>query len=703
MSSSKSWEATERAGLGEPIGGEYLERLLRVPFDPDDESAGEFDLFYFKHEPQGSRRGLKTVLFCAGGPGQIVRPIDDNYLRFLRDQNTAYRVVHFHLRGSGFSQFPPSNDFDRFLRTSYAVNDIEEIRKDVLKDEPWDGIVGYSYGAVLAQQYTSTYEKEKRVRKLILIGPPSMDKFTSATTPEIAAAVFDKYTSAEREIMKHVLKKIIEPGRHEEFQKLDPEDISQLETKLPLVLKKIEEEFGSEQFVFEQYGSLKGKLKEVLGKNYSLNFFKQLGELRMIGWQNPDVGDPDRQIEAGRVIAAGLVPELELRKLGEVDSGEALPLNCSDESYRTHYVMQIYDGFRPRFLKALAANHKQNIRDSLRKSAGRVAGNLPVHEFIEKIGLAKDKPSVWDPKSYKHGIPTLILKGEADPVTALGQAEHYCEEALTGPRILLKLEGVGHGFYLPKIDLPKSFLVGSVRIEPGIVKAGETKEVTGFMYCTARLEEDTDDGGPQGGAIALRARDSSRVSLDFEEAIILSETELSVLVYNPTPHRDSTQGITLTLRHPLFEGRVALQSTGIPPVNESWVRGTLKKSKKKTFKVKEPTDLQHGHGLRFIRGSEEFEPPDKLILKIENISPNKVKGEPRDWIYVPTDESKQFVGPCQGEDLDARNALIYAFLEMEFEDFADEKVQILEQIKPFLAGIWIHDGDKWIIQRDKPL
>jgi len=696
MSSSKSWEATERAGLGESIGGEYLERLLRVPFDPDDESAGEFDLFYFKHEPQGSRRGLKTVLFCAGGPGQIVRPSDDNYLRFLRDQNTAYRVVHFHLRGSGFSQFPPSNDFDRFLRTSYAVNDIEEIRKDVLKDEPWDGIVGYSYGTVLAQQYTSRYEKEKRVRKLILIGPLSMHKFTSATTPALAATVFDEYTSAEREIIKQVLGKIIEPLRHEQFQKLDLEDRRQLETKLPLVLKQIEEEFGSEQFVFEQYGRLKGKLKEVLGKDYSPNFFRQLRELRMIGWQNPDVGDPDRQIEAGRVIATGLMPELELKKLGEVDSGEALPLDRSDESYRTHYVMQIYDGVRPRFLKALAANHKQNIRDSLRKSTGRVGGTLPIHQFIEKIGIAKDKPSVWDPKEYKHGIPTLILKGEADPVTAVGQAEHYCEEALTGPRILLKLEGVGHGFYLPKIELPDSFLVGSVRIEPGIVKARETKEVTGFMYCTARLEEDTDEGGRHGAIAPLRGRDPSGVSLDFEEAIILSETKVSVLVYNPSPQRASTQGVLLTLRHPLFEGKVALQSAGIPPINESWVRGTLKKSKKKSFVVKQPTDLQDG--LRFIPGSAEFEPPDKLILKIENISPNKVTGEPRNWIYVPTPGNK-FVGPCQGEDLDARNALIYAFLEMEFEDFAKEKVQILGRIEPFLAGIWIHDGVKWITRR----
>jgi pimeloyl-ACP methyl ester carboxylesterase len=229
MSLSKSWEATERAGLGEPIGGEYAERLLRVPFDPDDRKAGEFDLFYFKQEPQGPSRGLKTVLFCVGGPGQIVRPLDFNFLRFLGEQNTAYRVVHFHLRGSGFSQFPPSNDFDRFLRTRYAVNDIEEIRKDVLGDEPWDGIVGYSYGTVLAQQYASWSDKEKkkdrekkeRVRKLILIGPLSMHKFKAVTSSAQATQVFDEYTNAEAEIRQQVLTKILTNEKYEEFKKLN--------------------------------------------------------------------------------------------------------------------------------------------------------------------------------------------------------------------------------------------------------------------------------------------------------------------------------------------------------------------------------------------------------------------------------------------------------------------------------------------------
>ena len=68
MSSTAIWEPGERAGLGERISGGYRERLLRVFLDPNNESAGAFDLFYFLHEPQGRGAGIKTVLFCAGGP-----------------------------------------------------------------------------------------------------------------------------------------------------------------------------------------------------------------------------------------------------------------------------------------------------------------------------------------------------------------------------------------------------------------------------------------------------------------------------------------------------------------------------------------------------------------------------------------------------------------------------------------------------------
>jgi pimeloyl-ACP methyl ester carboxylesterase len=695
MSLSKIWEATERAGLGEPISDVYREKLLRVQLHPGNERAGRFDLFYFIHEPKGLSQRLKTVLFCAGGPGQIVRPFEENFLRFLRTENTAYRIVHFHLRGSGFSQFPPSNDFDRFLRTSYAVNDIEEIRKDVLKDEPWDGIVGYSYGTVLAQQYAARYKK--KVRKLILMGPLSMHKFKFVTSPAQATQVFDEYMNAEAEIRRQVLMNILTNKKHEEFNTIndDKNVLGDLEIKLSQLFKQIEETFGSEQFIFEQYDVLKKKLRDA-HLDHGSNFFKKIRDLRMIGWQNPEIEDvPERQVEAVRVIAVGLKPELK-EKLGEVDSGEDSVVNHSDESYRTHYVMQIYDGLRPRFVRALLAGDKQNVRDALKRSAGRVG----INRFIEKVGVAKGKPKIWDPAEHKHGVPTLILKGEADPVTAVGQAEYYCEKALTGPRILLKLEGVGHGFHLPVIDIREPFLIGSVRIEPKKINIGQTKEVSGFIYCEARVEGDdpAEDGGPNDGLAPTGHRRKGR-HLEFEEAIILSEKKVSVLVRNLSSQRAHTEGISLILRHPLFEGRVVLQSVGIPPKNVSWVKGTLEKSDKKPFVVKRPKDLDRP--LIFDSNSAEFKPPDTLTLKIRNDSNEDVTVEARDWIYRPPHGDTEFIGPCQGIELNARNALVYAFLEMEFEDFAEEKVQILGKIKPFLAGLWIHDGDKWKTRWDK--
>jgi hypothetical protein len=114
----KDWEANERSGLRPAPQGDIIENFLRVPLNRRNPKAGYFDLYYFVRPP---KEGLarKTVLFCAGGPGEIVRPVDQTFADFL--SGNEYNIVCFHLRGSGFSQIPPTNRFDKFLRTSYAV------------------------------------------------------------------------------------------------------------------------------------------------------------------------------------------------------------------------------------------------------------------------------------------------------------------------------------------------------------------------------------------------------------------------------------------------------------------------------------------------------------------------------------------------------------------------------------------------------
>src|SRR5437870_5708245 len=130
MPSSIIWEPSERAGLQQTSECEH--RLISVPLNPERISDGRFDLYYFVPTPGGEEVAQrKTILFCAGGPGEMLIPGDDElWLNHLTQH--GYNVVFFHLRGSGFSQIPTPNECDKFIRTKYAVNDIEQIRGKLL-------------------------------------------------------------------------------------------------------------------------------------------------------------------------------------------------------------------------------------------------------------------------------------------------------------------------------------------------------------------------------------------------------------------------------------------------------------------------------------------------------------------------------------------------------------------------------------------
>ena len=154
---------------------------------------------------------------------------------------------------------------------------------------------------ILAHLYAHTY-KEEKVRKLILIGPLSMHKFKNAT-PEQVIAAFDDFKTEDREIRQKVFVKIL--NKYPKFTFI--EDKNMLGRELAKVIKQIEEAFGSDQFIFEQYDVLKDKIVDVLGKHYTRDFFAQLRELRKLGWQDPGIqGFPERQIEAAKVISVDL-------------------------------------------------------------------------------------------------------------------------------------------------------------------------------------------------------------------------------------------------------------------------------------------------------------------------------------------------------------------------------------------------------------
>lgn len=670
MSSTETWKTGERTGLGKT--GQYIERLISVPLNPDKESDGYFDLYYFIHKPPGVSGAIKTVLFCAGGPGEIVRPGDENFLKFLIDENTAYQVVHFHLRGSGLSQIPPSNQFDKFLRTSHAVEDIERIRIAVLGKEPWDGIVGYSYGTVVAQQYACRY-KETGVRKLILIGPISMHKFKLAT-PATATQVLDEYTRAVQEIREAILEGIIDNNK--EFEGLRSIK-SHINTLLSDVFDKIEVNFSNEQYVADNYEHLKesGELSTagLDQEQYSRLFFEKLRELRNIGWQPITIGGlQQKQIQAVKVIVKGLAPNLQAtRELGTLEPEALSADDASDESYRDLYVIRTYDGLYRKFLKEWLADDRRDVRAALERTSGRAGGT----EIIKKIGIGDDMPKIWDPADHKHSVPTLVLKGGADPVTADGQAEYYCEQALIGPRTLIEFEGIGHGFDLPLVSITKPYLIGSVRIDPGLLNGLREKDVEGSIPRVVRIIE------VDGANVEKVAPVNSRSEFDFRDVIILSNDTVSVQVINLSSEPKDTKGVKLTIKHLLFEGEVVLlQPSEVPPGGESWVKGSFKMLDR-NIQLVSPANLEAG--LQFIPGSERMRLPDKVTVRIKNTTNEPIEGQPKNWIYIPEPGTK-FQGPCQGEGLSSRNCAIYAFLEMEYDDFRQEKSEFLQQIAQYI-------------------
>ena len=130
-SADRSWQNDFRFGLATKPYTRH--ELIPQYFDSANERGEKFYLYYFTNGPrQKSQRPVKTILFCAGGPGEVFWPEGELWLRELEEE---HRVVYFHLRGAGFSQFPESNKYDVYLRSKYAVRDIEQIFEDVKKHD----------------------------------------------------------------------------------------------------------------------------------------------------------------------------------------------------------------------------------------------------------------------------------------------------------------------------------------------------------------------------------------------------------------------------------------------------------------------------------------------------------------------------------------------------------------------------------------
>jgi pimeloyl-ACP methyl ester carboxylesterase len=455
---SAVWLPDERTGLGKGEGSlnrlqiKGIERVIQRPLDTDDLSSEKFDLYYFVRRPS-EERGTKTVLFIAGGPGIFnPGPFEQMTMADFLLHNDEYNVVHFHARGAGFSQIPPQNRYDRFLKTSHVVKDIEAIREDLTKlgflgkDGRWDAVIGYSYGTVVAQQYAGAYPDN--VKKMLLIGVQSRHLF------ENSDQAFSQITSEIRETNRYTLAKIFEA---KEFKGLSAEkkariiDIALGTEETTGVFQKAEDLFGSLPFLMSVYCEPKARwyLKDSGLDRYSVVFFRALRELRDVGWHERS-GDRGNQLKWAKRIR----DEIEETAVNPDSCGNATALDETGQSERVFYVVTTFDGINPRLLEALKQSGTQHVIEALHRSGGKAHYESHINEFLEKVGIADDEKIVpWDPAKHQYGGPTMILKGSADTVGAGGAATRFFINALTGARVLIKYPGIGHEYELPLIPL----------------------------------------------------------------------------------------------------------------------------------------------------------------------------------------------------------------------------------------------------------
>lgn len=532
-SADRTWQSEFRVGIPnnqEQDKVRFRHKFISQYFDSVNKRGEKFYLYYFTRGPRDNEEiqaPVKTILFCAGGPGQVFWPSELSWLHELEEE---YRVVYFHLRGAGFSQFPESNTYDMYLRTKYAVYDIEMIYESLKEEDPafekWDAIVGFSYGTVLAQQYTA--ENPDKVAKLVLASPLSRHAFKKAIDhPErkefindlavehgrLLEDVFSTNTFVEREVytnsFKHFFSRFFDLAEGPGYNR--DQVISDITTQLDAIVVAQDGAFLSTNALIDFYSDLKtinvqGEAKEEqLSKlqklmRYDRQFFVDLHALRSHGWgevkahktvaaravriaaqimmwggKNIDVKEKfkERFKEVFRTESddlCTLMADQKWREARRIEAdAEKYGIWCKEGcvcatsnangtkdfagSRRVFYNMIIHDGLDPGFLDSWTPNFQIGVVDLLKKRMW-----WDHDPFLRMVGFVSNEPlQIWDPGEvkYQHDVPTLVLRGKSDPVTAGGQANYIFQEALRGPKYLIEFEGIGHDLDLAHFLLPQ--------------------------------------------------------------------------------------------------------------------------------------------------------------------------------------------------------------------------------------------------------
>lgn len=438
----------------------YQDRIILQKLDSKSESgkgSERFSLYCFVKDLtyDNSRKDehKPTILFIAGGPGQIVLPDTENFGDIY-----GYRTVYFHFRGSGFSQCPESSDYDEFLTTSHVVEDIEAIRKD-LKVEEWRAVIGHSYGALVAHEYAC--KPKAPVEKVILsapIWPESLKRSESSAAGAVVGEFAFHSDTLNRIYSRKDFGFLDHPGLVRAVGNRDVREY--LLEIVKTATENIQKKGLSLTSVLNNFSELKKYLTEqeqkALGLDYGSVFLGALRRLGHVGWLALDVpyAKPlrtpkvdDTQVQCGLVIAKAVLSREYNVRLETIlndgilrdklkDGEERLAGRSSLETNRAYYSISFNDELYSRF-------------------AGDAYKQLPKLDDIPDFNERRSpRGQPWNnvgKNKWKHNIPTLILKGSADPVTDKWEAEEYFNNQLVGQRVLIEFPGVGHAMALPDV------------------------------------------------------------------------------------------------------------------------------------------------------------------------------------------------------------------------------------------------------------
>lgn len=518
-SANYQWTEAQMNPRGKSTGGRLLRKIPDVRLLPEDQSFPKlfdcheekckFDLFYFRGQGFNlANPKRKNILFIAGGPGQVVnnQRQDSRMLGYLE---AKHNVIYFDLRGGGRSMIEADNKFDLFLRAEYVADDIERIRKAVLKNKPWDAIYTHSWGSVPGQLYAARFGPAK-VKSLVLSAPVVRDRDTSGarttmtvenleriytiyrseagqpcscqdkTLPVKAITMFGNSTDTIKDV-----RLVVGPPGTNNFCFMSDDEAHKLARKLTGVIDAVEERYGSVDFVTDHYDELQKNRDSTERLRYPKEFYVAIKRLQFTGAPDkeltPYLSDFTAQINAALVIGHYLTLDerspagvtLPQRRCGQeapffagskcaskfcaiidAEKKSSQQQSGGSESLRAHEVYGLYDGIarsllRPGMVRLTAEGcfTGKDLADFVNGTGG---GKELVRAQAKRIGTDQTTPVChWTPKKHPHSVRTLILKGARDTVITGCQAEDFYRDGLKGERALLEFRGMGHAMFVP--------------------------------------------------------------------------------------------------------------------------------------------------------------------------------------------------------------------------------------------------------------